>query len=166
MIKAKVNQSEFDIEIISDKEVRLNNESKNLDVISLSDSKKHVILDNKSYSIEYVSFDKEKKEAILKVNNNTYKVTLKDKYDLLLKELGMSNMATKVIKEIKAPMPGLVVSIEVEKGQEVKAGDAILILEAMKMENVLKSPIDGVIKSIKTEKSTTVDKNAVLIEFE
>jgi biotin carboxyl carrier protein len=100
------------------------------------------------------------------VNNSTYKVSLKDKYDLLLKELGMSNMATKVVKEIKAPMPGLVVSIEVEKGQSIKTGDAVLILEAMKMENVIKSPIDGVIKSIKAEKSATVDKNTVLIEFE
>ncbi|MFB0997848.1 MAG: acetyl-CoA carboxylase biotin carboxyl carrier protein subunit, partial [Flavobacteriales bacterium] len=59
-----------------------------------------------------------------------------------------------------------VVSIEVEKGQSVKVGDAVLILEAMKMENVIKSPIDGVIKSIKAEKSTTVDKNTILVEFE
>jgi len=166
VIKAKVNQSEFDVEIVSENEVNLNSESKKLDVISLSESKKHLILDNKSYSIENVSFDKEKKEAVLKVNNRTYKVSLKDKYDLLLKELGMSNMATKVVKDVKAPMPGLVISIEVEKGQAVKAGDTILILEAMKMENVLKSPIDGIIKSIKAEKATTVDKNAVLIEFE
>ncbi len=166
MIKAKVNQSEFDVEIVSENEVNLNSESKKLDIISLSESKKHLILDNKSYSIENVSFDKEKKEAVLKVNNRTYKVSLKDKYDLLLKELGMSNMATKVVKDVKAPMPGLVISIEVEKGQAVKAGDTILILEAMKMENVLKSPIDGIIKSIKAEKATTVDKNAVLIEFE
>lgn len=166
MIKAKVNQSEFDVEIVSETEIKLNSESNQLDVISLSNSKKHLILGNKSYSIEYVSFDKEKKEAVLKVNNSTYKVALKDKYDLLLKELGMSSMSTKVVKEIKAPMPGLVVSIEVEKGQSVKVGDAVLILEAMKMENVIKSPIDGVIKSIKAEKSTTVDKNTILVEFE
>ena len=84
MIKAKVNQSEFDVEIISETEIKLNSESNQLDVISLSNSKKHLILGNKSYSIEYVSFDKEKKEAVLKVNNSTYKVALKDKYDLLL----------------------------------------------------------------------------------
>ena len=60
MIKAKVNQSEFDVEIISETEIKLNSESNQLDVISLSNSKKHLILGNKSYSIEYVSFDKEK----------------------------------------------------------------------------------------------------------
>jgi len=166
VIKAKVNNTEFEVEVLSKETVVLNGETNNLDIISVSETKQHVLIGNKSYSIEQVSFDTEKKIATLKVNNRTYQVSLKDKYDLLLKELGMSNMATKVIKEIKAPMPGLVVSIEVEKGQEVKNGDPVIILEAMKMENVLKSPIDGIIKSIKAVKATTVDKNAVLIEFE
>lgn len=166
MIKATINQKEFDLEVVSESEVIVNSQKKELDMISVSSNKKHAIIDNVSYTIETVSFDEEKKIVTLKVNNKAYQVGLKDKYDLLLKDLGMSNMATKVIKEIKAPMPGLVVSIQVEKGQEVKAGDSVLILEAMKMENVLKSPIDGVIKSIKAEKSQTVDKNAVLIEFE
>ena len=166
MIKAKVNNTEFEVEVLSKETVVLNGETNNLDVISVSETKQHVLIGNKSYSIEQVSFDTEKKIATLKVNNRTYQVSLKDKYDLLLKELGMSNMATKVIKEIKAPMPGLVVSIEVEKGQEIKTGDPVIILEAMKMENVLKSPIDGIIKSIKAVKASTVDKNAVLIEFE
>ena len=166
MIKATINQKIFDLEVISDSEVVLNSENKKLDVIVVSENKKHVLIDNVSYSIETVSFDEEKKVASIKVNNKSYQVSLKDKYDLLLSELGMSNMTTKVVKEIKAPMPGLVVSIQVEKGQEVKAGDSVLILEAMKMENVIKSPIDGVIKAIKTEQSNTVDKNAILIEFE
>ena len=166
VIKATVNEKEFELEIVSENQIILDSKEKELDMISLSDNKKHVIIDNKSYSIEYVSFNKEKKVASLKVNNKVYTVSLKDKYDLLLKELGMSNLTNKVVKEIKAPMPGLVVSIEVEKGQEIKAGDSVIVLEAMKMENVLKSPVDGKIKNIKAEKSTTVDKNAVLIEFE
>ncbi len=166
MIKATINEKEFELEVLSDSQVKLNSEIKELDVISLSSEKKHAIINNKSYSIEYVSFDKEKKIATIKVNNNSYQVSLKDKYDILLKELGMSNMANKVVKEIKAPMPGLVVSIDVKKGQEIKAGDSVIVLEAMKMENVLKSPVDGVIKNIKAIEATTVDKNAVLIEFE
>ena len=166
MIKATVNDKEFELEVLSDDQVKINSEVKQLDVISFSNNKKHAIIDNVSYSIEYVSFDEEKKAVTLKVNNHSYHVSLKDKYDILLKELGMSNLSTKVVKEIKAPMPGLVVSIEVEKGQEVKAGDSVVILEAMKMENVLKSPVDGVIKNIKVVEASTVDKNTVLIEFE
>ena len=166
MIKAKINQKEFDVELVSENEVSINNELKKLDIITLSKEKKHVIIDNKSYTIEFVEFDSDKKLAKLKVNNNSYEVAIEDQYDLLLKDLGMNNMTAKVVKEIKAPMPGLVVSIEVEIGQEVSEGDSVLILEAMKMENVLKSPVDGKIKSIKIKQSQTVEKNEILIEFE
>jgi len=165
-MQAKVNNTEYKVEVISENEIMLNSEKKELDIISISDTKKHLILNHKSYEIEYVSFDKEKKTAILKVNNNPYTISIKDKFDLLLEDLGMNNMTTKVIKEIKAPMPGLVVSVEVEIGQEIKTGDSVLILEAMKMENVIKSPIDGVIKNIKIEPSNTVEKNQILVEFE
>jgi biotin carboxyl carrier protein len=70
------------------------------------------------------------------------------------------------VNEIKAPMPGLILEINVAEGAEVKENDALLILEAMKMENVLNSPRDGVIKSISVAQGETVDKNALLIEFE
>jgi biotin carboxyl carrier protein len=93
------------------------------------------------------------------------KVDLKDKADLLLKQLGLSNLAANSKKDIKAPMPGLILNIMVEEGKEVKKGDPLLILEAMKMENVIKSPSDGVVKSIKTQKGKSVEKNQILIEF-
>jgi biotin carboxyl carrier protein len=62
-------------------------------------------------------------------------------------------------------MPGLIVDIKVEAGQEVKKGDPILILEAMKMENIIKSPGDGVVKAIKVNPRDNVEKNQVLIQF-
>jgi biotin carboxyl carrier protein len=62
-------------------------------------------------------------------------------------------------------MPGLVLSIKVSENQEVKKGDPILILEAMKMENVIKSPIDGVIKQVVVSEKQAVDKNQSLITF-
>ena len=67
---------------------------------------------------------------------------------------------------IKAPMPGLILEINVSVGQEVKENDPLLILEAMKMENCFLSPRDGVIKSIAVEKGNAVDKGQLLIEFE
>ena len=63
-------------------------------------------------------------------------------------------------------MPGLILEINIEEGQEVKENDPLLILEAMKMENVINSPRDGVIKSIAVSQGNTVEKNALLIEFE
>jgi acetyl/propionyl-CoA carboxylase alpha subunit len=71
-----------------------------------------------------------------------------------------------VEKTIVAPMPGLVVKIEVEVGQAVRAGQGVVVVEAMKMENELKAPADGVVAKIHVEPRQTVDKGAVLITLE
>ncbi len=62
-------------------------------------------------------------------------------------------------------MPGLLLDIKVQEGQEVQKGEILLILEAMKMENVIKAPTDARIKHIKVQKGQTVEKNQLLIEF-
>jgi biotin carboxyl carrier protein len=56
--------------------------------------------------------------------------------------------------------------VSVEVGQAVVKGDTLLILEAMKMENVIKSPTDGVIKSVSVNKGDTVEKNQLILNFE
>ena len=63
-------------------------------------------------------------------------------------------------------MPGLVLDILVEPGQTIHKGEAVLILEAMKMENIIKSPVDGTIKSIGINKGNAVEKNEILVNFE
>ena len=69
------------------------------------------------------------------------------------------------LSEIKAPMPGLIHSIKVESGQKVSKGDPILLLEAMKMENLIKAPADGVIGKIHVTKGQNVEKGAVLVSL-
>jgi biotin carboxyl carrier protein len=69
-------------------------------------------------------------------------------------------------KTIVAPMPGLVVRVEVEVGQHVKAGQGVVVVEAMKMENELKAPGDGVIAEIRAKTGETVEKGAVLLVLE
>jgi pyruvate carboxylase subunit B len=70
------------------------------------------------------------------------------------------------VKEIVAPMPGMVVKIEVEVGQAVRAGQGVIIVEAMKMENELKAPADGVVARIAVQERQTVDKGTTLIVLE
>jgi len=65
-----------------------------------------------------------------------------------------------------APLPGVVLDIEVEEGDEVKAGNVLLILEAMKMESEITAPIDGVVKKISTKEGETVEEAKNLIEIE
>jgi acetyl/propionyl-CoA carboxylase alpha subunit len=69
-------------------------------------------------------------------------------------------------KVVTAPMPGLVVKIEVEVGQQVAAGQGVVIVEAMKMENELKAPADGVVARVEISEGQTVEKGATLIVLE
>jgi biotin carboxyl carrier protein len=94
-----------------------------------------------------------------------YEVKLKDKFDLLLEKMGFNNSAILEVKDIKAPMPGLIIDIKVEEGIVVKKGDPLIILEAMKMENIIKSPGEGVVKKIQVKKGDSVEKNQILIQF-
>lgn len=67
---------------------------------------------------------------------------------------------------VKAPMPGMIVKIYAQEGMHVMKDDKIIVVEAMKMENVLKSPVSGTVKSVKVKEGTAVDKNTVLLEIE
>ena len=67
---------------------------------------------------------------------------------------------------LRAPMPGLVLRVPVEPGQEVKAGTGLVVLEAMKMENELKAPAAGVVGAIRVQPGEAVEKGHVLVEFQ
>ena len=68
-------------------------------------------------------------------------------------------------KAVRCPMPGLIVSISVSEGQEVKAGEALAVVEAMKMENVLRAERDGVVKTIRAKPGDSLAVDAVIMEF-
>jgi acetyl/propionyl-CoA carboxylase alpha subunit len=126
----------------------------------------HILLDQRSFSTEVLSFDPDTKSCTVRVGSKVSKLQLQDQYDILLHELGMDEAMAKKASDLKAPMPGLVVDVSVAEGDEVKKGDKILVLEAMKMENILKAAADGVVKKINVSKSNAVEKNQVLIEFQ
>jgi acetyl/propionyl-CoA carboxylase alpha subunit len=91
---------------------------------------------------------------------------ISDRYDELLRSLGMDKAMGAKVNELKAPMPGLVLDIRVTEGQSVAKGEAVIVLEAMKMENILKAPADVVVKKIVAKKGNAVEKNQVLVTFE
>lgn len=137
-----------------------------LDVIETGKHQFHILQNNKSIKTEVLASDFLKKQYQVQVNSNVYSVSIQDELDQLISELGFEIGVTTQVNEIKAPMPGLILEINVSVGQEVAENDALLILEAMKMENVINSPRHGIIKSISVSQGETVDKNSLLIEFE
>ncbi len=136
-----------------------------LDAVQTDDGQYHVLHNGKSYQAEVISVDKVTKEVLLKLNGKTQAVKIQDGYDQLVKKMGLSANIIHKISAIKAPMPGLVLSVLVEPGQEVVYGEPMVILEAMKMENVIKSPGEGTVKRIVVSKGKPVEKGEVLIEM-
>lgn len=156
--KVKVNDSmEFDI---------TDNDISKLDAVKKSDSKYHVLQNNTPFEATLVESNFNRKKYTIKVNNNTYSVDISNNLDLLIDKMGFTFGSSKQIDSIKAPMPGLILDIHIKEGQEVKEDEGLLILEAMKMENIITSPRDGVIKSVSVSKGDAIDKGHLLIEFE
>ncbi|TAH05664.1 MAG: acetyl-CoA carboxylase biotin carboxyl carrier protein subunit, partial [Runella slithyformis] len=119
-----------------------------------------------SYNAEVLEANYAEKTFTIKLNGVVHEVAAKDRFDLLLEKMGMSNVAKNKVNHIKAPMPGLIWEIKIKPGDVVQAGDVVLVLVAMKMENALKSPGEGVVKTVKVQQGNTVDKNQILVEFE
>lgn len=145
--------------------ITLNDQPYTWDLSKLGEGQYHILKNDRSYSVEVISVDAATKTVQLKINGRIHEVAAKDRFDLLLEKMGMSNAAASKVNNIKAPMPGLIVGISLEVGSVVSKGDTVLILEAMKMENVIKAPGDGTVKAIKIQKGDRVEKGQVLVEF-
>ncbi|MEY4593659.1 MAG: hypothetical protein RIQ47_69 [Bacteroidota bacterium] len=123
----------------------------------------HILRNNRSYTAEILQYNSEEKSFVIKVNNAVYSLSVRDKYDELLREMGIDIAAGNKVNDLKAPMPGLVLNVLVTDGQPVSKGDSILVLEAMKMENIIKAPADGTVKKVAVAKGDKVEKNQVMI---
>jgi biotin carboxyl carrier protein len=164
MLKAKLNNKSFEVDFNTGQPV-VNGALLAWDFTRINDTTFHILHNNKSYSAELVQLDKATKTAKLKINGAIHVVELKDRYDLLLEKMGINGAAAGKLNSIKAPMPGLIVKINVATGDTVKPGDALLVLEAMKMENMIKASAEATISQIKVKKGDSVEKGQVLIEF-
>jgi len=137
-----------------------------LDFVKESETTFHILKDNQSYRAEVVEVDYAKKVFSIKINGNPYQIQLQDEFDQLVNQLGLSVVNSNKVEDVKAPMPGLVLEVAAEIGQEVKKGDPLLILEAMKMENVIKSIGEGVVKAIHIKQGEALEKGQLMIEME
>lgn len=137
-----------------------------LDAYSPTPGQYHLLRDGKSYHVEVLDLDLARKTITLTVNGRPQTLKINDETDQLVQALGLTVVTAAKSKNAVAPMPGLVLDIMVAVGDTVTDGTSLLILEAMKMENVLKSEGDGVVKSIAVTKGDAVEKKQLLIEIE
>ena len=126
----------------------------------------HLINEHKSVSARLLETDPTHKHIALEIDGERFEVEIKDELDQVLDQLGLSAVSNRHIKEIKAPMPGMVLSVSVTEGQAVVEGDRLLILGAMKMENSILISAPATIKKIRVEAGQAVDKGQVMIDLE
>lgn len=128
----------------------------------LSEHSVLVVLDGHPHVL---TLERDGSTARVTENGTAVEVTLKTEADLLLERFGLDAGDSTAEREVRAPMPGLVLRVLAEPGQAVEAGQGLVVLEAMKMENELKAPASGTIAAIHTEAGAAVGKNDLLVEL-
>lgn len=141
-------------------------DAESLDCISVNSQTLHVLENNRAFEVEILHSDFLNKTISLSVNGNKYDVKLEDEYDQQVKKMGLLAVTTQKLNEVKAPMPGLIVEVMVDVGDEIVEGTPLLVLSAMKMENVIMAQGEGRIQSIEVKKDDAVEKGQLIIKME
>jgi len=153
----RVNEKET---LVNKKDVAL------LDIAKIGSLDFHLLHNNKAYKVSLLETDYLNKTLKIAVNGTTYDLKIEDEYDQQVKKMGLLAVASQKVNSIMAPMPGLIIDVLVREGQEISEGTPLLVLSAMKMENIILSQGAGIIKSIAIKKEDTVEKGQLVIEME
>ena len=151
-----VNAGQFTFQLTDVDNITLNN----------IDVNNQIILDNnKSKLVSVKGVDHELKRSQIQIDGRIYQVQISDAVDQQILKMNLKSKKSNQLKELRAPMPGLVRQVNVQVGDEVDSGDSLFILEAMKMENVLKSPVNGIVSDLFVKPGESVEKNQILLSF-
>lgn len=156
-----IGNKEFTVEVIDEKHVNINGKVMTVDFAAVSNQPVYsLLIDGQSHEA-YVYPGDENWEVLLR--GRLYPAVVEDEREKRLRAAAGGGVAEGGEFHLKAPMPGLVVSIPVAEGQPVKKGDVLVILESMKMQNELKSPKDGTVHRIRVKAGETVEQKATLL---
>jgi biotin carboxyl carrier protein len=161
---ATIEDREYPVEIIDEKHVRLGDQILEVDFAPVSGQPVvSLILDGKSYE-SFVYSAEELWEVMLK--GRQFSVAVEDEREIRLRVAAGGAVAEGVEIPVKAPMPGLVVIVNVEEGQHVEKGQVLLVLESMKMQNELKSPRAGTVGRVRVKPGETVELKQTLLSIQ
>lgn len=168
MIRCTVNGHPYNVTLEKDQTFKgeVNKKKFILDIVECAPGSYHIIRGTRSFRATVADIDFDSKSFLFRINGNNIRLKVDNEINDLLQKLGFTSLSRQSINELRAPMPGLVVDVAVKETQEVKKGDTLVVLEAMKMENVLKAASGGVVKKIHVKKGSKVEKNEVIIVIE
>ena len=156
-----VNGTEYQIEILDERNIIVNGRKLTVDFNSVSGQPVYSLLvDGKSLE-GFVYPGEEEWEVLLK--GRQYPVMVEDEREKRLRATAGGSVSEAGEYHLKAPMPGMVVSIPVEEGQVIEQGQVVLILESMKMQNELKAPRAGTIGRVRVKPGESVEQRQTLL---
>jgi len=161
---ATVNGQEYEVDILGEGKVAVNGEIYDVDMTSISGQPLYSLIAN-ARSYEGFVYSVDGQWQVL-MGGTLYDVLVEDERMRRLRAQGGGKAAAHGPVALKAPMPGLVVDVPVEVGQEVKKGDVLVILESMKMQNELKSAKDGKVTQVKVSAGQAVEQGQVMVVVE
>ncbi len=154
-----ISNRTYEIDILPDGSVLLNGQPRNVDFLALDASLYSIITDSRSLE---ALIDEQGGLYQVLIGGRRYEGQVLDERDQLLRARSdIVDQSGEV--SVKAPMPGLIVAVPVSEGQAVRAGETVVILESMKMQNELKAPRDGVVQRISVAPGQSVEQKKVLI---
>ncbi|MBS60917.1 MAG: hypothetical protein CL606_06400 [Anaerolineaceae bacterium] len=158
---ATVNGTTFEVDINEDSHVTVDGERYEIDFRAIGNGPLYSLLIGGNSYEGHIEGTDDGWQVLHK--GDLYMVEIEDERSQRLMSLGGAGASTKGDYYLKAPMPGLVVSVPVKEGQEIRQGDILVVLESMKMQNELKSPLDGTILRIQVNPEDTIQQDAVLL---
>jgi biotin carboxyl carrier protein len=159
-----IREREYQVEIIDEKRVIVDGTELDVDYRSVSGQPIFSLIVNGHSYEAFVSSNINEWQVMM--HGNLYDARVEDERERRLRAASKSSASEHMEFQLKAPMPGLVVAIPVDEGQEIEKGDVLLILESMKMQNELKSPRAGKISAIRVQPGASVEQKQVLLSVE
>lgn len=161
--QAEVSGRRIDL-VLNEDHVSIDDRKVPFSHVAVSETRLSLIVEGRSYSA--VVIPQPAGGYVVSLAGREFDVHIKDERDLLLERYGLAETAAAGTQAIRAPMPGLVLSVAVEPGQQVSEGTGLAVLEAMKMENELRAEQDGTVKAVHVSPGDAVGKNDLLLELE
>lgn len=155
-----INNKQFEIEILPDGSLTVNGQPREADFRALGPNQYSILAEHISHEL---TIEQREGNVEVLVRGRLYSASVLDERAVLMAQRSGGLMTDSGEASVKSPMPGLIVAVRVEAGQEVKAGQTIVILESMKMQNEIKSPRDGIIGTVNVEPGQTVEQSKVLV---
>ena len=157
-----INEKNYTVDLQA-KNAKIFESDQSVELLSLEGN--HAVVSNGNQTFEIWVVEEQPSYRIINIDGVEIKIEKRERLADLFEKIGYQEDAKSSISEIKAPMPGTIVDFLVKEGQDIEANDPILILEAMKMENIIRATSAATVTEVVATPGSVVQKNDTLIKF-